>query len=197
MPTFNTDMDNPPRFQWESSSGTFECSQAVNCGPTGSTQQADYKRNDRFPIERTRTNAGVAPCRPTNAWEQAAMLTKRGWPATVREIDSLSQLDALVGYHGKRPVGIGVLMGRMSAKTRGHAFLGWHRITILKRHRKFIWSKMQWVGGYYYTDPNFSPPGGYRPDPKRGHRWISRAALRYAFIRNSPRYAIVPDYKKG
>jgi hypothetical protein len=185
-------LTHKPRYQWEASSGTFDCSQSVNCGPTGSTQQADYYRDATFPIEATRTRAGVARCRPTNAWEQVAMLEARGVKAEVVEIASLKQLDALVRY-GRRPVGIGVLMSRMTAATRGHSFLGWHRITILRRAPRIRNGRR--VGGYVYTDPNFNP--AYRPDPMKGHRWISRAELRHAFIDNSPRYAIVPTHRKA
>lgn len=189
-----------PRFQFEPSSGTPDYSQKNNCGPTGSTQQADFyrdrSRDNRFGIERTRTLAGVARGTPTSAWDQAEMLEVRGVSADVRQIDSLEQLDGFVGY-GQRPVGIGVLMSRVTARTRGHSFLGWHRITILRRKRRFVWRRMRWIRGYIYTDPNFSALNGYRPDPKKGHRWISRAALRYAFINNSPRYAIVPTRQKA
>lgn len=184
-----------PRFQWEGSSGTFACSQSVNCGPTGSTQQCDYKRQPpggKFGIEDTRTRAGVARCRPTNAWEQVAMLEARGIPAKVVEIDSMDQLDALLGDDDRRPVGIGVQMSRMTAATRGHDFLGWHRITILAKRKRLRNGKRR--RGYIYTDPNFNSQ--YRPDPRKGHRWISRHELRYAFIENSPRYAIVP-LKRG
>lgn len=192
---FRTTLDNPPRFQWEISSGTFDCSQSVNCGPTGSTQQADFYRDREFPIERTRIRADVSRCRPTNAWEQVEMLRKRDVPADVAEIDSLAELDALLGKGKRRPVGIGVLMSRMTAETRGHPFLGWHRITILCKARRR--RNGRYVYGYIYTDPNFSPPGGYRPDPRKGHRFIRRGELRYAFIDNSPRYAIVPHNRKA
>lgn len=183
-----------PRFQWEDSSGSPECSQMFNCGPTGTTQQADYYRNETYPIERTRTRPGVAPCRPTNAWEQVEMLEARQVPAEVVVIDSLAEFDALVGT-GRRPVGIGVLCSRMTARTRGHPFLGWHRITILRRKARFSWRRRRWMHGYIYTDPNFNP--AYRPDPKKGHRWISRSELKYVFIANSPRYAIVPTHRKA
>lgn len=185
-----------PRFQWEPSSGTPERSAANNCGPTGSSQQADYYRepDTPFAIERQRDRAGIPHGVPTNAWQQAEILEVHNIPAEVVEIDSLAELDALVGT-GRRPVGIGVLCSRMTAKTRGHSFLGWHRITILKRSRRFVWRRMRWVYGYRYTDPNFNPQ--YRPDPKKGHRFISRRELKHVFIENSPRYAIVPTRRKA
>ena len=194
----NNALDYEPRYQWESSSGTFYCSQCYNCGPTGSTQQSDAYRGRKgarkFLIERTRTGAGVAPCRPTDVNEQVRMLEWHRIPASAVQIDTIRQLNLLLGDGYRRPVGIGVLMSRMTAATRGHSFLGWHRITILGRKRKFSWKKRRWINGYLYTDPNFSPPGGARPDPKKGRRWISQAALRYAYIMNTPRWAIVPDH---
>lgn len=194
-----TALDFDPRFQWELTSGTFYCSQSVNCGPTGSTQQADaygHRRGTRkFNIERTRTNAGVPACRPTSADEQTSMLDMRGTAAELVYIDTIRQLNLLLDTDFRRPIGIGVLMSRMTAKTRGHSFEGWHRITLLGRKQKWSWRARRRVWGYIYTDPNFSPPGGYRADPDKGHRWISQAALRYAFIENSPRWAIVPRRK--
>ena len=197
-----------PRFQWEQSSGTPSKSQAFNCGPTGSTQQADFyqDRGTReskpyYGIEGSRLLAGVSQGRPTNAWEQANMLDRRGVPATVLFLDRLADLDLLLGTHGRRPIGIGVDMSRLTARTRGHTFLGMHRLTILKparrrRKRDGVW-KM--VRGYVYTDPNFNPQ--WRPDPKKGHRWISRAELRHAWVLDPnpahPMVAIVPDKRKG
>jgi len=193
---YRTTLACPPRFQWEASSGSFQCSQAVNCGPTGSVQQADFYKDRTFPIERSRTRVGIQRCRPTTYLEQAAILRDRGVPCDPTVLTSLKQLDAALGPRPfRRPIGIGVLMSRMSAATRGHSFLGWHRITILaraKRRRK----DGRIVRGYIYTDPNFSPPGGHRPDPKRGRRFIRRSELRYAFIENQPAIAIVPRRRK-
>ena len=193
--TFRSTLANPPRFQWEKSSGNPSCSQSVNCGPTGSVQQVDFYRDRKYPIERSRIRAGIGRCRPTNAWEQAEILRSRGVPAEVVAIQSLDQLDKLLGARPfRRPVGIGVQMVRMSAATRGHAFLGWHRITILAKATRKINGRRR--RGYIYTDPNFSPPGGHRPDPKKGHRFIRRGELRYAYIENAPCYAIVPERRK-
>lgn len=190
-----------PRFQWEASSGTFDCSQSNNCGPTGSTQQDDYYLGSgdnvvRFGIEDTRVLAADR-CRSTNAWEQAEMLVKRGVPAKVANITSIEELATLVG-DGHRPVGIGVLMSRLTAKTRGHDFLGWHRVTILANRKRYDAVVGKRVRGFTYTDPNFHPTGsGYREDPKKGHRWVSRRELDYAFVQNSPAYAIVPERAKA
>jgi hypothetical protein len=181
-----------PRFQWEDSSGSFDCSQSNNCGPTGTTQQADYYLDRHFGIEDTRVMA-AARCVPTTAWEQAQMFGHRtGIPAAVVNITDISQLDKLVNKY--RPVGIGVLMSRFTARTRGHPFLGWHRITLLRHARRTRDGVSR--RGFVYTDPNFSPPGGIRPDPYKGHRWVSRRELEYAFVLNSPAYAIVPERAK-
>ena len=107
-------------------------------------------------------------------------------------IKTLKQLDVALGNKPfRKPVGIGVLMSRLSAKTRGHSFLGWHRITILKRAKRRRRGKI--IRGYIYTDPNF---GSHRPDPQKGHRFIRRGELRRAFIENQPAIAIVPHHKK-
>lgn len=186
--------DYPPRFQFEPSSGTLYRSQVWNCGPTGAAQQIDYylsRKGGGTGIEALRGTAGVAASTPTSAWDQMRMLQAKGIPAAVVEIQSMDQLEKLVGY-GERPVGIGILMSRLRASTRGHDFLGWHRVTILRR-------KFRRVGGrgFLYTDPNFRPPGsGFREDPQKGHRWISRNELERAFVQNSPAYAIVPLRKK-
>lgn len=185
-----------PRFQFEPSSGTSTQSQIFNCGPTGAAQQADFYNDapdsSQYGIESGRTKAGIERGRPTSAWEQAEILKARGVPADVLSIESLKTLDELLGY-GRRPIGIGIEMIRVTAATRGHSFTGWHRITLLTRTHRMRNGKR--VPGYLYTDPNFNPQ--FRPDPKKGHRFISRAELRYAFMGNSPRYAIVPRFKKG
>lgn len=188
--------DYPPRYQFESSSGSLYRSQVYNCGPTGAAQQIDYYkgRKGTTRIEWLRDVATVPHGVPTSAWDQAAMLVAVGIPASVYEITSMDQLDKLLGY-GRRPIGIGVLMSRVRASTRGHDFLGWHRWTLLTRRRRTINGKS--IRGYTYTDPNFSPPGGYRPDPHKGRRWISRYELERAFLGISPSYAIVPNKQKG
>lgn len=188
--------DYPPRFQFEPSSGSLTRSQVWNCGPTGAAQQIDYYRSRSgggTRIEHLRDVIGIAHSTPTNAWEQAEMLTAFGIPAAVVEISTLEQLDKLLGY-GDRPIGIGIQMSRLRASTRGHTFLGWHRVTLLTRRARTVNGVRR--HGYLYTDPNFSPPGGYRADPQKGHRWISRRELNYAFIENFPSYAIVPLKRK-
>lgn len=185
-----------PRFQFEASSGSLTMSQTNNCGTTGAAQQIDYylsRENGATRIEHLREVIGMARGIPTNAWQQADMCTNMGVPCTVIEITSMDQLTRIVGTEGRRPTGIGILMSRLRANTRGHSFLGWHRITLLKADKRTINGVPR--RGFVYTDPNFNPP--YRPDPKKGHRWINRQELEYAFVQNFPAYAIVPLKKKG
>ena len=188
--------DYPPRFQFEPSSGSLYSSQVWNCGPTGAAQQIDYYlgRLGTTKIEALRWATGTPSGQPTSAWDQAEKLMVKGIPAAVVTIDSMEQLDKLLGY-GYRPIGIGVQMSRFRASTRGHDFLGWHRITLLRRRARKINGIVR--RGYLYTDPNFRPPGsGFREDPLKGHRWVNRRELEYAFLGNSPRYAIVPLKRK-
>ena len=119
------------------------------------------------------------------------MLRKRGVPCQVIEFASQGEFDKWLGY-GKRPMVVGIQFSRLSAATRGHTFTGWHATTFLARGQN-----AQGVGGYFYTDPNFSPAGGHRPDPKRGKRWMSRKEFNFAFFQNSPRFCVVPTNKKG
>lgn len=188
--------DYPPRFQFEASSGSLYLSQVYNCGPTGAAQQVDYYmgRPGTTKIEALRAAAGVPRGVPTSAWQQAQMLNVMGVPAKVVEVQTIDQLDRMLGY-GDRPIGIGVLMSRLRASTRGHTFTGWHRLTLLRRSRRKV--NGIWRRGYIYTDPNFRPPGsGYREDPMKGLRFINRRELERAFVDYSPAYAIVPLERK-
>ena len=188
-----------PRFQWDESSGSPDWSQKYNCGPAGATQQADYWEDKHFGIEQTRLLA-AGRGRPTTMGEQAAMFYRRtGVGAAVVSLRRMGHLDNLLNR--RRPVGLAVICGRMRARTRGHPFTGSHRITLLKKERRRVRrnGRRVWRAGYVYTDPNFSPPGGHRPDPKRGHRWISRRELDYVlFGRGAPAYAlaVVPERSK-
>lgn len=186
--------DYRPRYQFEPSSGSLYSCQVWNCGPTGAAQQIDYylgRHKGQTDIDALRTASGTAHGGPTNAWDQAQMLTVRGVPASVVEITSIEQLEKLLGF-GDRPIGIGILMSRLRASTRGHDFLGWHRITLLRR--KFYKGRGR---GFIYTDPNFRPPGsGFREDPDKGRRWINRNELERAYVNHFPAYAIVPNRRK-
>ena len=190
--------DYRPRFQFEPSSGTLYSCQVWNCGPTGAAQQVDYylgRHKGQTDIDALRNASGTPHNGPTSAWDQARMLAVKGIPASVIEINSIGQLEKLLGY-GDRPIGIGILMSRLRASTRGHDFLGWHRITLLTRKgKKFAPGRI--TRGFLYTDPNFRPRGsGWREDPAKGHRWISRNELERAFVNHLPAYAIVPNKRK-
>jgi hypothetical protein len=190
--------DYPPRFQFEASSGSLVYSQIYNCGPTGAAQQIDYYlgKKGTTHIEGLRYRIGIDRGKPTTAWEQSEMLRAMGIPSYVVQIDRIAQLNDLLGY-GMRPIGIGVEMSRLPDRMRGHTFEGWHRITLLRRRKRWSKRKGRWIEGYIYTDPNFSAPGGHRTDPYKGHRFISRYWLNRVFIQNFPAWAIVPLKKKG
>ena len=174
------------RQQWEENS---KPSQAENCGPTCVTQIANFYRDGVYmKIEATRRLV-APPQTPTTAWQQAQMLTKRGVPATVREIDSVAQLHGLVDS-GRRPVVIGVLMSRVPASVRDHPFLGWHAILVLGR------AVVNGVVGFWVTDPNFSPPGGIRPDVDKGRKFYPDWVIQEAYINYAPRYSVVPTNLK-
>lgn len=190
--------DYPPRFQFEASSGTLYSCQVWNCGAAGAAQQIDYYRGRKSggtAIDKLRGISGTPHGGPTSAWDQTRMLDAHGIKAEVVSISSMVQLEKLLGY-GNRPIGIGIQMSRLRASTRGHDFLGWHRITLLRRKarkRNGVYRR-----GFLYTDPNFRPPGsGWREDPQKGRRWISRNELQHAYIENYPAFAIVPLKRKG
>jgi hypothetical protein len=191
---FLSALSSPARYQWEDNSGSFYASQSNNCGPTCVTKiAAYYNDNNSISIEATRRLV-TGCCVPTTASQQALMLSRRGVPATSRWIDTLEQIDELVGWDGTRPIIIGVEMYRVPAGVRDHPFLGWHAIVILARARKtFNGVELQ---GYWVMDPNFSPPGGHRPDPDRGRKFYARSVLQYAYINNYARWAVVPNRRK-
>ena len=176
---------SPARYQWESSSGTFVASQSNNCGPASMTKIADFYRDSKFGIEATRRLAAPC-CRGTSPGEQSAMLRARGVQNGIYSISSLTQIRNLVGTAGRRPIGIGVYCARVPSAYRGHSFLGWHSIVVM------AWGYKNGVRGFWIMDPNFSPPGGSRPDPYGGKRFYPDWVMQYAFIDYSPRYAIVP-----
>jgi hypothetical protein len=182
---YTSALTSPPRFQWEKSSSP---SQSTNCGPTCVTKIADLYNDAYLGIETTR---GLVTdcCHPTTYQQQADMLTKRGVPASLVNISSLSQLTSIV-RGGKRPCILAVHMSRVPAAVRGHNFTGWHAIVCLEHG----W--VNGVEGYWMNDPNFSPPGGPRPDPAKGRRWYPASVVQSAFLNNDQHWAIVPDKAK-
>lgn len=194
MVKYRSALDAPPRYQWETNSGSIWASQSNNCGPTCVTRiAAYYLDNNLIGIENTRRMV-VGCCVATTATEQAKMLTARGVPATATWIDSLEQIDGLVGWDGTRPIIIGVEMSRVAPSVRDHAFLGWHAIVILAR----AVNPFNGIEGYWVNDPNFSPnPTGPRSDPDHGKKFYSRGALQYAYIDNWIRWSVVPNKRKN
>lgn len=179
-------MSYKARFQWETNSAP---SQSNNCGPTCSSAIAGFYNNDTPGIEATRRLV-VGPYVPTTYAQQRDMLVKRGVPAAIYNITSLAQLRTLVSG-GVRPVTLFLYMGRIAASVRGHSFTGWHAVVCRG------WGYHNGVRGFWINDPNFSPPGGVRPDPTGGNRFYSDAVLQYAFIENSQHYALVPNSPKA
>ncbi len=177
------------RVQWEESSGNPVASQSNNCGPTCVTFVAGFMLDKpELGIENTRRLV-TGCCAPTDSTQQRDMLIARGVPAASVWIDSLSQIDEIVG-RDKRPMVIGIQMSRVPPSVRDHPFLGWHAVVVLGIAIK------DGVLGYWVMDPNFSPPGGYRPDPDNGRKFYPRKVMYYAYIQNSIRRAIVPLHEK-
>ncbi len=177
---------SPHRYQWESNASP---SQSVNCGPTCVTKIAQFYRDTWYGIQATRRLVTPELYRGTSANQQASMLAKRGVSNSIVRIDSLSQLRQIVGS-GRRPILIGMQMARVSAVYRDHPFLGWHAVTVLSS------GTLNGYGGFWVNDPNFSPPGGIRPDPDRGRKWYPDWVMQHALINNYPRWAVVPRAAK-
>lgn len=177
--------DCPGRFQWDETSGSFFASQSNNCGPTSVTKIADFYKDTRFSIENTRRSS-VGCCVPTTCSQQALMLSRRNVPAKAMWIDNKFQLDDLIGWSGRRPIVIGIQMSRVPTYIKDHPFDGWHAVTVMKRVER------NGVKGYLVNDPNFSPPGGYRPDPDHGKKFYPEWAMDYAYLQNYIRWSVVP-----
>lgn len=194
MTDYQSAIESPPRYQWESNSGSAWESQSNNCGPASVTKiAAFYTNNNLLGIENTRRLV-TACCVPTNVLQQTQMLTKRGVPALSGWMNSLQQLDETVGWDGTRPIVVGIEMSRVPAGVRDHPFLGWHAVVVLCRAKR-VFNGVE-VEGYLVNDPNFSPAGGYRPDPDKGKKFYSRSVMQYAYIQGYPRWAVIPNKKK-
>ena len=174
---------SPARFQWEANSAP---GQAYNCGPTCVTKMAQYYRDTWYGIEATRRLAVSADYRGTSATEQGVMLARRGVANSVMSINSVAQLHSLTDT-GRRPVLIGMYFARVPYAYADHPFRGWHAVCVSRGA----------VGGFWINDPNFSPSGGTRPDPDRGHKFYPDWVIQQALINNSPRFAVVPTYLKA
>jgi hypothetical protein len=189
MASYQTALDAPPRFQFEVSSGTLNASQRFNCGPTVMSFIAGYYRNYTYSIEATRKLV-TGCCQVTTYSQQALMLARRGVPASVTVLSSIAQMRTLLA-DGRRPYGIGVYMARVPYSVRDHSFTGWHEIAVLST------AVRSGVLGFIVNDPNFSPIGGYRSDPDRGHKFYSEAVMQNAFLNYGTPVAVLPNVPKA
>jgi hypothetical protein len=183
---YTSPYSSPARYQWEANSAP---SQSYNCGPTCVTKIAQFYRDTWYGIQATRRLAVSQDYRGTSANEQATMLSKRGVAATVYRITSLAQLKSLLGS-GRRPVLIGFLMSTIPAVYRDHPFLGWHAVTLLAN------AIAGGTSGIWVNDPNFSPPGGIRPDPDGGRKFYPDWVIANSINATSGVYAVVPNAAK-
>jgi len=101
MANYEVALQSPPRFQFEDNSGSLSASQTNNCGVTCATRHVQFYKNTWYAIETTRRLV-MGCCTPTTAWQQADMMDRRGVPASVREIDTIEQMHALL-ENGRRP----------------------------------------------------------------------------------------------
>lgn len=185
-------LELPSRYQFDDTSGTLANSKKFNCCPAVMTAIAQYMNDaGRLGIEATRTIAGVSQGRPATYVEAQLMLAKRGVRADLAVIDTLAELQALV-RKGRRPVGLGIRMSRVPPSVRGHSFLDWHMVAC----RGVVTRADGTEIGFDVMDPNFSPPGGPRPDPLGGHRFYSNTVMKFAFIDDERRLAVVPRTPK-
>src|SRR6186997_485152 len=173
------------RYQWEDNS---KYSQSWNCGPTCATFIASFYKSVYYGIEATRKLV-APPQTATSVTQQRDMLVKRGVPASVVQIDSLAELHSLVDS-GRRPVILGIEISRVPSSYRDHTFIGWHAVVVMSG------ATNNGVRGFWINDPNFSPPGGIRPDPDRGMKWYPDWVIQAAVINNTPRWAVVPNAAK-
>lgn len=181
---YTSAVSSPHRFQWEANAAP---SQATNCGPTCATKIAQFYRDTWYGIEATRRL--VTPSNSTmgtSASQQRDMLIRRGVPATVRQLASVSELHTLTDS-GRRPTIIGMLMSRVPSIYRDHPFMGMHAVAVMDGA----------AGGFWVNDPNFSPAGGIRPDPDRGRKWYPDYVIQEAFINSTARIAVVPNALKA
>lgn len=184
---YTSAITSPARYQFESNSAP---NQAYNCGPTVATAIAQFYRDQWYGIEATRNLATAADYRGTSATEQGVMLAKRGVPNTVRYLNSVAELHAVTDS-GRRPVLLGILMGRVPYQYRDHSFTGWHAVMI--RGGGYL----NGVRGFWIMDPNFNPPGStYSLDPDRGKKWYPDWVMQTAWANVTPRWAVVPNAAK-
>jgi len=175
---------SPARYQWEANSAP---SQSANCGPACVTKIAQFYKDTYYEIEATR-KLGAPPLVATTAAQQLVMLIKRGVPASLRSVKTLNELHGLVDL-GRRPSIIGVVMSRVPPVFRDHAFPDMHALCVTAGETR------NGVRGFWINDPNFSPPGGIRPDPDGGRKWYPDSILQAAM--DFPITVLTPTNAKG
>lgn len=197
--TYQVATDSPARYQFESSAGSLYSSQVYNCGLASIAKITQYYRDTWVGIEASRrliygkgpyiVNGsfyyGCPPSTPTTAWQQRDMLRARGVACEVYQIPTVDALANLVST-GKRPVLLGLNFARVPDSVAGHNFQGWHAVVVLST--TYVNGQM----GFFVMDPNFSPPGGPRPDPMRGKRFYSRSSMVWALGDAATNWAVVP-----
>lgn len=181
--TYTSALQVPKRRQWEANSLPY---QSANCGPTSVSFIADYYKDRTHSINGTRNLVPLnLPTGGTSATEQAAMLTARGVPASVKS-PTAAELSALVAT---RPVIVGMLMGLVPAAIRGHSFLGVHAVAV--RGNKTV----NGVKGKVVMDPNFDY--GHTPDATNGFRFYPDSVVEAARSGTRYRRCVVPDKPKA
>lgn len=164
-----------------------------DCGFTCATFIAGYYLdNPNLSIGITRHL--VTPyCAPATFEQQSLALARRGVPNDFWRVSSVSALHSLI-RDSRRPVILLMPnMGLVPAAVRGHDYTGRHAIVAHANHKR-----RDGTHGVYVLDPDFSPPGGYRPDPTKGLRFYSNSVLRRAWLNTEwAGAAIVPRYRKA
>jgi hypothetical protein len=193
--TYLRDLDVPARYPSEASSAP---SQSENCGVTVAAAIADFYWDDRHHIEQGRwlisgmgpynvngrVYYGCPPQTPTNAWQQADMLRRRGIPCTVVLIRTVSQIHQIVDS-GRRPMLLGLNFAYVPDATAGHMFQGWHAIKVRDGDAS--------VGNFIVNDPNFWHPDA---DATNGKRWNSDAVKTNALNATGGAYGVGPNAAK-
>lgn len=161
-----------PRWQWESDSTSSPPpdpgNAPWNCGPTAIAKILEFYKDRAYNVNGVRRAAGVPDRAPTNVADQARMATLLGVPCTVQRL-TVTELKNLI-RGGRRPVLVGMEMGRIPAAIRGHSFLGAHAVAMLDVNSR---------GDFIGNDPNFSPRTG-RTDPTNGKRVYPASVVAYA-----------------
>jgi hypothetical protein len=182
--------DPPPRFQWERWDSEPP-NGAVNCNPSSAAFILGFYKDYVPSINGLRRLAGVPDYQTVSTTAIILAWSLRGLPSYRARL-TIAQLTSLVSS-GRRPVLVGLWMGRIPYAQRGYSFTGMHGVAVLANQTR------NGVPGKIYMDPNFNPWGG-RPDPYNGKRWLSDSLISYAMHeRVDPSrvsYSVVPTNAK-